>query len=185
MSLDNFADQLQPIKLKALSLVDRATQQATSIDDRIVDGIDKSIHSRFDVWLTHHPLITWLVNHPITSLIASLIAIILAVRLIITIYRAIASTIDRVWLAILRSPVRLLKFLFGWQPKSKMTDLGNTTITNYEVTQDSVQLEEIMTRLNLIQQQQQQIMQDLAQLKEKPLAIEPKQLRKIEPKQTK
>jgi len=181
VSPDNFAEQLNPVKSRASLLFDRVTQQAGSIDDRIVDGIGNSVYSRLDVWLTQHPAIAWLVNHPLISLVASTIAIILIVRLILTIYRAIASTIDRVWLAILRSPVRLLKFLFGWQPKPKAMDSNNTTITNYEVTQDSVQLQEIMTRLDLIQQQQQQIMQDLAELKQ-PLAIELPQMKKIESK---
>lgn len=178
MSLDNFAEKLNPVKLKAASLVDRATQ-AAAIDDRLLNGIGNSVYSRFDLWLTHHPLIAWSIGHPLITTIASFIAIILLVRLMLTIYRAIANTIDRVWLAILRSPLKLLKLLFGWQPKSQAIEANNTTITNYEVTQDSVQLQEIVTRLDIIQQQQQQIMRDLAELKQ-PVAIEPLQLKQIE-----
>ena len=117
-----------------------------------------------------------MVNHPLIALVTSLTVIILTVRLLLTVYNAIASTIDRMWLAILRSPVNLLKFLFGWQPKPKTVDLANTTVTNYEITKDSAQLQEIVTRLDRIQQQQQQIIQDIAELKQQPLTIESQQL---------
>ena len=179
MSLDNFAENINPFKAKALSLVDRLSQQATSVDDYLVDGIGNSLNLRLTIWLTQHPYIAWLVNHPLIALVAGLITIILTVRLLLTIYNAIASTIDRMWLAILRSPVRLLKFLFGWQPK--VESIG-AMVTNYEITKDSAQLQEIMTRLDLIQQQQQQIIQDLAELKQHPLTIEAAQLKKIESK---
>ena len=183
MSLDNFVENLNPLKAKAFSLVDRVTQQATSVDDYLVDGIGNSLNSRLTIWLTHHPYIAWLINHPLIALVTGLIALILTVRLLLTIYNAIASTIDRMWLAILRSPVRLLKFLFGWQPKPKVESIG-ATVTNYEITQDSEQIQQILTRLDKIQQQQQQIIQDLAELKQQQLTISSPQLKKLSNKGT-
>jgi hypothetical protein len=182
-NLDNLANKLTPLKTEALSLVHQATEKASSVDNYLVEGISNSVGSRIAVWLTQHPLIAWLVNHPVMAILTSLIAIILLVRLLLTIYRAIASTIDGLWLGILRSPWRLLKFLFGWQPKPK-TVTSNTTVTNYEVTNDSQQLQEIMTRLEQIQQQQQEIIRDLALLKQQPLTIEPHQLQLVEKKIT-
>jgi hypothetical protein len=181
VSLDNLVDRLNPLKTKALSLVHQATEKATSADNYLVERIGNSVGSSIAVWLSQHPLIAWLVSHPVMALLTGLVAIILGVRLLLTIYRAIASTIDRLWLGILRSPWLLLKFLFGWQPKPK-TVTSNTTVTNYEVTNDSQQLQEIMTRLDQIQQQQQEIIQDLALLKQQPLTIEPQQLRLVEKK---
>ena len=178
MSLDNLTENINLLKARALSSLDRATQKATSVDDYLVDGIGNSLNSRLTIWLTHHPYIAWLINHPLISFVAGLIVIILTVRLLLTIYNAIANTIDRMWLAILRSPMRLLKFLFGWQPKPKAENIG-TTITNYEITQDSEQIQQILARLDRIQQQQQQIIQDLAELKQQPLTIESPQLKKL------
>jgi hypothetical protein len=178
--LDNLAHKLSPLKAEALSLVHQATEKASSLDDYLFDGISNSVGSPMAVWLNQHPLIAWLVNHPVMAILTSLVAIILVVRLLLTIYRAIASTIDRIWLGILRSPWLLLKFLFGWEAKPK-TIAANTTVTNYEVTNDSQQLQEIMTRLEQIQQQQQEIIRDLALLKQ-PLTIEPQQLQLVEKK---
>ncbi|MEM6612090.1 MAG: hypothetical protein AAF652_07520 [Cyanobacteria bacterium P01_C01_bin.72] len=179
MLSDNLADRLNPLKDKALSLVHNATDKASSVDDYIIDSLGNSIKSRTTVWLAHHPFIAWLLNHPLIALIGTTIAIILIVRLLLTVYQAIARAIDRMWLAILRSPFTLIKFIFGWEAKPK-AKVANLTVTNYEVTNDTLQLQEIMTRLDLIQQQQQEIIQKLAQLKQQPLTIERQQLRLAE-----
>ena len=181
MLSEDLIDRLSPIKSKASSIFQNATEKATSFDDYLVDNIGGSINSRWDAWLSHHSFIAWLIDHPIISLISGLVTVVLAVRLLATIYRAIANTIDRMWLWILRSPFLLLKLLFGWEPKPK--DTSNLTVTNYEVTNDTEQLQQIMLRLDKIQQQQEQIIQDLARLKQQPLDIENieiKQLQAIE-----
>ena len=183
MLLDNLADKLNPIEAKASSLFDRATERAFNVDDYIVSSISNTVGTRLTNWLTQHPLISWLVNHPLIALIVGLVTAILVVRLILTIYRAIANIIDRMWLAILRSPFAILRLLFGWSPKLKDIP-SNTTVTNYEVTNDSAKLQEIVTRLDLIQQQQQEIIRELALLKQQPLTIEAQQLRLIEKKIT-
>ena len=162
---DSLADKLNPLKTKAFSLLDGATEKASSLDDYIADSISHSVGSRWDAWLIQHPFFGWLVNHPLISLVGSLIVIIFTVRLLVTIYRAIANTIDRMWLWILRSPFFLLKLLFGWEVKSK-TPISNTTVTNYEVTNNSEQLQKIIALLDQIQQQQQQIIKELAQSKQ-------------------
>jgi hypothetical protein len=146
------------------------------IDNYLVNGISNSIGSGITAWLTEHPIIAWFFNHPILAILTSFVVIILVVRLLLTIYRAIANTIDRLWLGILRSPWRLIKFLFGWEANPKSAT-SNTTVTNYEVTSDSQQIEEIMIRLDQIQQQQQIIIRDLTQLKQQTLTIEPQQRR--------
>ncbi len=145
--------------------------KVVSWDNHLTDGIVSSIYFRIDAWLTSHPLLHWLVNHSLISLVAGLILFVLVIRLFLTIYYSVASAIDRMWLWVLRSPFLLLKFVFGWEVKSKNDSL-NTTITNYEVTNNPEQLQEIMTRLEHIQQQQQQIIQDITLLKQRSLGID-------------
>lgn len=175
MFLEDIADKLSPIETKASSLFQNATEKASSLDDYVLDSISDSVVSRLDAWLIQHPFIYWSVNHPIISLIGGLITIILTIRLLATIYRALAKMIDRMWLWILRSPWLLLKFFFGWEKKPKIPP--NSIITNYEVTNNPEQLQEIMTRLDKIQQQQEQILQDLALLKQQPHSIETKHIK--------
>ena len=181
MLSEDLIDKLSPIKSKASSIFQNATEKATSLDDYLVDNIGGSLNSRWDAWLSHHSFVAWLIDHPIISLISGLITAVLVIRLLATVYRAIANAIDRMWLGILRSPFLLLKFLFGWEPKTK----PQMTVTNYEVTNDPEQLQQIMLRLDKIQQQQEQIIQDLARLKQQPIdldKIELKQLKAIEEK---
>ena len=170
----NLVDKLNSIETRASSWLHNATDSATSLDDRLIEGIGNSVGYHFNTWLAQHPAIAWTISHPIISLVVGSITLILTIRLLVTVYRAIASAIDRMWLWILRSPWLLLKFLFGWERQPKVT--SNTVVTNYEVTQDSEQLRDIMVRLDKIQGQQEQILNDLAQLKQQPLAIESKLL---------
>jgi hypothetical protein len=180
---EDLIDRLSPIKFKASSLFEKATEKASSFDDYLLNNISNSISSNLNAWLSAHPIVLWLVSHPIISSISGLIAVILIIRLLATVYRAIANLIDRMWLWILRSPLFLLGFVFGWKPKPKNS--SNLTVTNYEVTNNSEQLQQIMLRLDKIQQQQEQIMHDLTRLKQQPSIIdniEPQQLRGIEEK---
>ncbi|BAZ46158.1 hypothetical protein NIES4102_31870 [Chondrocystis sp. NIES-4102] len=142
-------------------------------NNQVVDNINGTISSNINNWLGQHPMWAWLYHHAFISLILSIIAIILIIRLVLTIYRAIASTIDRIWLWILQSPFKLAKFLFGWEAKPKNI-VPPATITNYEITNNPEQLSEILQRLSDIQQQQQQILQDIALLKQQQVIIESK-----------
>jgi CBS domain containing-hemolysin-like protein len=175
-------DLLNDFKTTASASLHDAINKANTWDNYFVNSISSPITSAMHDWLRQHPVLAWLFNHPFISLIVSLITVILIVRLILTIYRAIATTIDRMWLWILQSPFLLLKFLFGWEVKPK-NKIAQTTITNYEVTNNSQQLEEIMTCLAKIQQQQEEILQDIALLKQlspitksKQIMLTPQQL---------
>ncbi len=133
-------------------------------NNRLANPMELAINSFFQHWFEQHPFISWLVQHPIISLVATLVVLILLIRLFVAVYKLITTSIDRLWLWILRSPFLLLKFLFGWEfkPKSEPTA---TNITNYQLTTDSELLTKICARLDRIQQQQQHILQEIALLK--------------------
>lgn len=179
MLSDSLADKLDPLKTSASSWLNQVTERTVSIDNYLIESVSNSVNSGINHWLSHHPLLAWLVSHPLITLIIGFVISVLIIRLLVTIYQAIAHMIDRLWLWILRSPWLLMKFLFGWSAKPVTTE---STITNYEVTQNPEQLQEIMLRLDKIQQQQERIIRDLAQLKQRPKTIEPQQLRLLEKK---
>lgn len=131
-------------------------------------------------WFDQHPFIFWLVEHPIISLIITLVVVILLIRLFVAIYKLITSSIDRLWLWILRSPFLLLKFLFGWEVKPKPKSTA-TNITNYQLTTDSELLTQICDRLDKIQQQQQHILQEINLLKNKTIEIDKKAIKLVLP----
>lgn len=153
-----------------------AVDKVASFDNYVANSVGKSFTTSMNSWLGSHPLIYWLAHHPLISILIMLISGVLMIRLLLTIYRAIAHSIDRMWVFILRSPWLLVKVLFGWEKKSPDLATKNV-ITNYEVTNNPEQLQTILNRLDQIQQQQAQILLDLAQLKQASsvVSIEPKQ----------
>ncbi len=136
--------------------------------------MDIAINSWFNHWLTswfaQHPTISWLIGHPWLSASVTLILLIFVVRLLVAIYRLVINTIDRLWLGIMRSPFLLLKWLFGWEFKPKQQSNSMQTISiNEQLTGERQELEIINQRLDLIQQQQQQILDEIALLRQSQL----------------
>jgi len=153
-----------------------AVNKIASFDNYVANSFGKSITTSLNSWLSSHPLVYWLTHHPLISFFIILISGVLLIRLLLTIYRAIANTIDRMWFFILRSPWLLLKVLFGWEKKTPDFP-PKSVITNYEITNNPEQLQTILNRLDQIQKQQAQILLDLAQLKQASsvVSIEKKQ----------
>ncbi|MDJ0899263.1 MAG: hypothetical protein QNJ55_10665 [Xenococcus sp. MO_188.B8] len=111
-----------------------------------------------DSWLAEHIFILRLLQHPFISIVGFVITLVLFARLLV----AIATVIDRLWLWILRLPITLFEAIFsaGEKPKDNLP----ATI-NYELTTNPEKFEQILQKLNAIEQQQQQILQDLAAIK--------------------
>ena len=142
-----------------------------SFNNRLINHMELAINSFFNRWFEQHPFISWLLGHPIISLVATLVVLILLIRLFVAVYKLITSSIDRLWLWILRSPFLLLKFLFGWEIKPKQKSVA-ANITNYQLTTDSELLTQICDRLDKIQQQQQHILKEIAALKDRAKHVE-------------
>ena len=179
-------DKLNSLSSKSSLMLNQALEQSSSVDDYLVGRVMGSIKLSLARWLANHPVIAWMYAHPLLSLLAILLCFILTLRLLATIYRAIAQAIDSLWLWILRSPWLLLKLIWGGHTKPQaaetVTTKAQTTVTNYTVSNNAAQLQSMLERLDIIQQQQQQILQELAELKQQPLAKELKQIKLIEDK---
>ncbi|MDJ0743125.1 MAG: hypothetical protein QNJ32_07150 [Xenococcaceae cyanobacterium MO_167.B27] len=115
-------------------------------------------------WIEQHPRILWLLQHPVTTLVGILISIILFSRLL----AAIAYLIDRIWLWIIKAPWLLVKSLLGI--KNQTSEAVGQTI-NYELAVNPEQLTKIVNQLEKIEKQQQQILQDVAILKQQSQTI--------------
>ena len=118
-----------------------------------------AVQYAIDSWLAEHISVLWLLHHPLISIIGFVIFLVLFARLLV----AIASLIDRLWLWILRLPITLFQAVFPSGEKAK-DDLP-TTINNYELTTNPEKFEQILQKLNAIEQQQKKILQDLAVIK--------------------
>jgi uncharacterized membrane protein len=117
-----------------------------------------AIQSLINSWVEQHSLIAWLLQHPLISLISFLIVLILLFRL----FNAIAQLLDKLWIWLLKSPILLFKSLFGFKNKPTGTSIVQTQELS---TINSRQISQIMEKLEIIKQQQQQIIQEIATLK--------------------
>lgn len=175
---ENYVDKVsETVSDRFDSLTETAkTSVETTIektDTYLFDNFKNSITSAIDGWFAQHPFILWLWHHPLITLIGLTITTVLIIRLFVAIYILITTSIDRLWMWILSSPFLLLKALFGWEFKAKNAETkGTTTVTNYELTTNSQQLKEICDRLDLLQKQQQQIIQEIANLKQQEKHIQ-------------
>ena len=111
-----------------------------------------------DSWFAEHTSILWLLQHPFISVVGFVIILVLFARLLV----AIATLIDRLWLWILKLPITLFQSIFASEEKPK--DTFPATI-NYELTTNPEKFEQILQKLNAIEHQQKQILQDLAVIK--------------------
>jgi hypothetical protein len=118
-----------------------------------------AVNSLLDSWLEAHPSVFWSIEHPILTIVVLLIGVVLFARLL----AAIASLIDRLWLWLLKSPILLLKSIFRGKPKETEEPIQNS---GYITIDNSTQLEKIAAQLTIITHQQQQLLQEIAQLKE-------------------
>ena len=118
-----------------------------------------AVQYAIDSWLAEHISVLWLLQHPLISIIGFMMALVLFARLL----TAIAYLIDRLWLWILRLPITLFQAIFssGEKPQDDLP----TTINNYELTTHPEKFEQILQKLNAIEQQQKKILQELATLK--------------------
>lgn len=119
-------------------------------------AIQSSIKSLFNSWIVQHPFVYWLWQHPIASFIGLLLSIVLLLRL----FSVIAKLLDLLWIWLLKSPIILIKSLFGIK-KPATTAIIRTQNLNLE----SEKITKIIQQLELINRQQQQIMADIAMLK--------------------
>ena len=110
-------------------------------------------------WLEKHPLVFWLLQHPVISLTGLFLIVVLLFRL----FSALAQLLDKLWIWLLKLPILLIKFLLSLRGKTLKTASINT---EGELKLDTEKMGKIIEKLELIERQQQQIIQEIASLKQ-------------------
>jgi hypothetical protein len=187
-SLTNSAQQLeQSLQQTTNTATDKAIdavtttlgqswQTAEQIKNTTSGAIQTAINSSVNDWLVQHPIflrlaqiLSWASNHPIISLIILLFAI----ALIWSIIKAIIRLIETASFSILKVPLKLFQSLIKFSVFS-FNQVGNLAVQRLnknqildEKTEASViyldkkhRLTEIATRLQAIQQEQQELLQE-------------------------
>lgn len=158
--------------------IQKAENAATkSVQGAMNSLIDEWIDS-VKVWIDSHPIVQWLVqvilwavNHPIPALIIAIALIFVLQKLL----KVLGSLVERALIALLQAPLKLGQLLLKTSAKS-LSKLGRAVqpVANQEETLELKALTEsvknsqkerlanILTRLEVIRQEQDQLIQEVA-----------------------
>lgn len=120
------------------------------------DSLQSVLVRPLQAWLMEHPVAAWLVLHPLWGL--GLLG--LAILLFAGLWSAIARLTEGFWLTLVRLPFQLLTWLFATTTGLLVRRWAKTTPT--EANPD--RLGEIMARLEALQTEQEDLLQEMRQL---------------------
>jgi hypothetical protein len=123
------------------------------------DRLEDFANSLIDNWIHQHPILGWIFTHPFLAGIFFLVVIIIIVFLLWGLLEAIAFLAKKSGLIILRTPWLLIQSLFTFKSKTLQVDV------NPKINSDL--LATILEKLDAIQKEQRNILQQLAELKER------------------
>jgi hypothetical protein len=153
------------------------------IANMVAESIQNAIAAMVQEWLSHHPVLTWCVIHPVWSLSLLLLFIFSAWGLL----GAIAQLVRTLWIELLRAPLRLGRWLgvrllnLFRHPRDgnpQISDAFDTQTLRSEETHSPLsklnepelanrnngqpfQLSEIVARLEQLQREQAQLLQEV------------------------
>ncbi|MEB3360310.1 MAG: hypothetical protein VKK04_26540 [Synechococcales bacterium] len=141
-------------------------QSVEGITDAVIISLLERLQDAVYGWLAAHPLVLWMVIHPVWSLVGAL----LALWLILGLFQAIAHYIQQGWLFLLRAPYLLIRWLVGLV----FISLQTRSLRALPPAQSAPEigpdrLVEILNRLEDIRQEETELMQEMRSL----LAHEP------------
>lgn len=159
----------EPISHNLQTAKEQSSQMAerfsTQLHQTVGKGVTSAMSDSFQSWLTTHPTIAWIVNHPLWALGILLIAIFLFWGLL----RAIAQFIEQVWIAILRLPLILLQRLLGLGKGAYQRAIAGTKELSKELpaepeTNVEQRLTHLLNRLETLQQEEVELLQEVKTL---------------------
>ncbi|MEG5049480.1 MULTISPECIES: hypothetical protein [unclassified Microcoleus] len=161
---------------KAKASLEDSINKAGNMSDAASNAIQSAINGNIKDWIYSHPLVFWLVNHPLVSL-AILLLFILR---ILGFFQALGSLFAKGWLFILQSPVKFMQGVLSFGSKS-VSNVGGVAVNSlvsknpeYKnnsglqqlrgVESNSLESQErlanILTRLEAIREEQNQLLQE-------------------------
>ncbi len=129
-------------------------------------SIEHAITNYFTQWLLTHPYLAWLISHPLPGVGLGLLTIFAVGGLL----KAIGRGFEQVWLFLLRTPFKLLQPIFRliWRSVLRIFGHNNSSGSQLESpvipTTQPEQIDQILDRLQTLHQEQQQLVDELAQL---------------------
>lgn len=116
-------------------------------------------------WLARYPVMVWLLEHPFWLLSTLLFCLFLLAGLL----RAVARLTEQLWLALLRLPLTLVQWIWRgtlllWRPVTAKSVIAKASLTESACLNSSSRLTEVLERLEVLRQEEQELMQEMKTL---------------------
>ncbi|MEG4275878.1 hypothetical protein QUA62_00035 [Microcoleus sp. MON1_C1] len=160
---------------KAKASLEDSLQKAGIISDATSNALQSAIDGMFKNWMDSHPVVFWLVSHPLISLAMLL----LFIFIILGFLQALGNFFAKGWLFILQIPLKLMQGVLSLGSKSVSNlggvvvnslvsknpkDKNNSALQLRGVESNSLESQErianILIRLEAIRQEQNQLLQE-------------------------
>lgn len=160
---------------KAKASLQDSLDKAENISGAASEAIKSAFYTNIKDWMDSHPVILWLVSHPLIALAMLLLSILI----ILGLFQALGSFFAEGWLSILQIPGKFIQGVFSVGSKS-VSNLGGVAVNSLVsrtpgqnnnsalqlrgVESNSLESQErlanILTRLEAIRQEQSQLLQE-------------------------
>jgi len=119
------------------------------------------ITTSVQMWIAEHPIVAWVVAHPLWAIAVILLVLLSAWGLL----GAIARFIQQAWLFILQAPLKLIYWLFGRTFKL-FNQVNAFQFTQLDQPDTQKRLPEILDRLEILRKEQEILIQEMRLLLE-------------------
>ncbi|MBF2027442.1 MAG: hypothetical protein IGS48_11825 [Oscillatoriales cyanobacterium C42_A2020_001] len=154
---EQVSESFQSVQAKSGEMVQQLSGKASNtVGKGVTDAVGMSLQN----WLNAHPLIHWIVDHPLWTVGL----VVLAIFLLWGLLRAIARFIEQLWLVILRSPLLLFRWVLGIGTRiyQQLADAKDLPVP--APVEGQARLTEILTRLEALRQEQDVLLQEVKTL---------------------
>ncbi|OKH36664.1 hypothetical protein NIES2119_16695 [[Phormidium ambiguum] IAM M-71] len=156
-------DSINQVSEQAKASLEETIQKTEGLSHTLTEGIENGINSYVTDWMNHHVILAWLLTHPLYSIVIFLVSIVLIWGL----FQAVSGLIVKGWMAVLLSPVALVRSLLPKTAKLTVTTNNNGFLSPKSDSQDPKErCNTILHRLNEIKQEQDTLLQELAKILE-------------------
>jgi Fe2+ transport system protein B len=150
---NNLTDQITLVTEKSKESIHESLKKAETVSDSLSEKFNLSFNDFLDNWIQEHPLLHWLVIHPIWGIII----LALSLFLIFSLWQISFEIVKQIIIFILRTPWLISKFFLS---KSFNQPLKN----NRYYEQNHIN---ILQKLDAIEQKQQAILEQLSNFNSK------------------
>jgi hypothetical protein len=150
----------ETMKEQSNSWVERSRSGLADFANTIQTTVNPPQYGFMSGWLEQHPIIHWMVDHPLGA--AALL--ILALVLLGGLFRAIAYTTEQLWLAILRLPMQLGRWAWRLISGSSKPAIAQPVLPSGAEEQHRERLTYVLHRLDAIKQEQDRLLKELQEL---------------------